>query len=73
MSDLAKSAEAQQVILNLGCPIRQLQEIFAANLSIFPNTVLEGCYENIYKLFEFPADSWKVNFTIQEKKSDREA
>ena len=73
MADLAKSAEAQYVIMDFVCPTRQLREIAAADVSIFLNTILKGRYEDTNTLFEFPADSERINYTIQEKNSDREA
>ena len=73
MSDLANSAEAKYVIMDFVCPTRQLREIVAADISIFMNTIVKGRYEDTNKLFKFPIDSEKVNYTIQEKNSDREA
>ena len=64
MSDLAKSVETQHVILDFVCPTRQLREIVAANVNIFMNTIVEGRFEDTNKLFEFPADSEKVSYTI---------
>ena len=73
MSDLAKSVESQHVIMDFVCPTRQLREIVAADVNIFMNTILEGRFEDTNKLFEFPADSEKVSYTIQEKNADQEA
>ena len=73
MSDLARSAEAKYVIMDFICPTRQLREIVAADVSIFMNTIAKGRYEDTNKLFEFPRDSEKVTYTIQEKNSNREA
>ena len=73
MADLAKSAEAQYVIMDFVCPTRQLREIAAADVSIFLNTILKGRYEDTNTLFEFPADSERINYTIQEKNADQEA
>ena len=73
MSDLAKSVESQHVIMDFVCPTRQLREIVAADVNIFMNTIVEGRFEDTNKLFEFPADSEKVSYTIQEKNADQEA
>ena len=73
MSDLAKSVESQHVIMDFVCPTRQLREIVAADVNIFMNTIVEGRFEDTNKLFEFPADSVKVSYTIQEKNADQEA
>ncbi|MFL2845474.1 MAG: AAA family ATPase [Candidatus Puniceispirillaceae bacterium] len=73
MSDLAESAVARYVIMDFICPTMQLREIVAADVSIFLNTIVKGRYEDTNRLFEFPADSEKVNYTIQEKDSDGEA
>ena len=73
MSDLAKLAESQYVIMDFVCPTRQLRKIVAADVNIFMNTIVEGRFEDTNKLFEFPVDSEKVSYTIQEKDSDQEA
>jgi adenylylsulfate kinase len=64
MSDLAKSVESQHVIVDFVCSTRQLREIITANVNIFMNTIVEGRFEDTNKLFEFPADSEKVSYTI---------
>jgi|MDSW01.1.fsa_nt_gb hypothetical protein len=64
MSDLAKSVGSQHVIMVFVCSTRQLREIIAANVNIFMNTIVEGRFEDTNKLFEFPADSEKVSYTI---------
>ena len=66
----AKSAGSQHVIMDFVCPTRQLREIVAANVNIFMNTIVEGRFEDTNKLFEFPADSEKVSYTIH---ADQEA
>ena len=73
MSDLAKSIESQHVIMDFVCPTRRLREIVAANVNIFMNTIVKGRFEDTNKLFQFPADSEKVSYTIQEKNADQEA
>ena len=73
MSDLAKSVESQHVTMDFVCPTRQLREIVAADVNIFMNTIVEGRFEDTNKLFEFPAGSEKVSYTIQEKNADQEA
>ena len=73
MSDLAKSVESQHVIMDFVCPTRQLREIVSANVNIFMNTIVEGRFEDTNKLFQFPADSERVSYTIQEKNADQEA
>ena len=73
MSDLAKSVESQHVIMDFVCPTRQLREIVAADINIFMNTIVEGRFEDTNQLFEFPAGSEKVSYTIQEKNADQEA
>ena len=73
MSDLAKSSEAQYVIMDFVCPTRQLREIVSADVSIFMNTIAKGRFEDTNKLFELPADVEEINYTIQEKNSDQDA
>ncbi len=52
------------MIMVFVCSTRQLREIIAANVNIFMNTIVEGRFEDTNKLFEFPADSEKVSYTI---------
>ena len=73
MCDLAKSTKSQHVIMDFVCPTRQLREIVSADVNIFMNTIVEGRFEDTNKLFEFPNDSEKVSYTIQEKNADQEA
>ena len=73
MTDLAKSVETQYVIMDFVCPTRRLREIVNADVSIFLNTIANGRYEDTNKLFEFPADSEKINYTIQEKDAEPQA
>ena len=73
MSDLAKLAEAQYVIMDFVCPTVRLREIVSADVTIFLNTIVKGRYEDTNKLFEVPVASERVNYTIQDKDSDREA
>ena len=73
MSDLAKSAGSTHVIMDFVCPTRQLRKIVAADVNIFMNTIVKGRFEDTNKLFELPADSDKVSYTIHEKDADQEA
>ena len=73
MSDLADQAKAQYVIMDFVCPTTRLRKIVAPDVIIFLNTIEKGRYEDTNKIFEFPADSEKVNYTIQEKDAEREA
>ena len=71
MSNLAKSAGSKHVIMDIVCPTRQLRNIVAADVNIFM-TIAEGRFEDTNKLFELPADSEKVSYTIHEKDADQE-
>ena len=62
--DLTKSVETQHLIMDFVCSTRPLREIIAANVKIFMNTIVEGRVEDTNKLFESPADSEKVSYTI---------
>ncbi len=73
MSDLAELAETQYVIMDFVCPTIRLREIVSADVTIFLNTIVKGRYEDTNKLFEVPVASEKVNYTIRDKDSDREA
>ena len=64
MSDLAKPVESQHVIMDFVCSTKHLRDIIAANVDIFMNTIADGRFEDTNKLFEFPADSEKVSYTM---------
>ena len=62
MSDLAKSAESQYVIMDFVCPTRQLREIVAADVNIFMNTIVKGASKTPISYSNFDSDQVVIQF-----------
>jgi adenylylsulfate kinase len=65
MRTLADSMETDYVICDFICPLQQMRDNFAADYTVWVDTITEGRFEDTNKLFE-PPTTYDFRITTQE-------
>ena len=56
MRDLANAATTDYVIADFVAPLREMRELYDADITVWMDTIAEGRFEDTNKMFEMPED-----------------